>query len=223
MKNPHLIIIDGPDGTGKSTLAGHLTKAYLDENIGAVHFRDPGSTAVGEHLRSLVLDPDVHMDPTTIMFTFLAARAQMLAEAANDLARGTTVILDRCWASTLAYQAWGQGMGEHVVLDTAEFLFNKLIPATTPIINLYLNAPRQTRLERLADTGKVPDRFESKDEEFYAKVEHGYARAITLAHDVSHHIHHVIDINAAMPFDSVLAHTLAEIHAIHPPYPRGTI
>ena len=142
-KNPPLIILEGPDGTGKSTLAASLRDYYNGfEELHAHLIRDPGGTHVGERLREMVLDPELEMSQMTQMFTFLAARAEMLAEAAYRLSTRQIVILDRCWISTLAYQAWGQGMGEDIVLDTAKFQLEKVIPPLTPILYVTLSAPR---------------------------------------------------------------------------------
>ena len=91
------IVIDGPEGSGKSTqvrrLADWLVPAGRPVNV----WRDPGGTEAGERIRGLLLDP-AHCEvvPLTELLLFLAARAQLLAEKVRPaLARAEQVRLDR--------------------------------------------------------------------------------------------------------------------------------
>ena len=221
MTLPALIVLDGPDGTGKSTLVNSLVEEYRRAQRRVIVRRDPGSTLIGERVREMVLDPETEMCPAAQMFAFLAARAELLEDAADYLKRGDIVILDRLWASTLAYQGWAQGMGEQIVLDTAEFQLNKLIPPLVPIYDVFLSASQDNRKHRLAETGKKPDRFEGQNAEFYRLVDHGYARAVELAPGVSHHIHHVIEVDANYQPHDVLNATMNLLHKHNSSLPQG--
>jgi dTMP kinase len=216
-----LIILEGPDGAGKSAAASNLQKyiqqQYDEKKIDskAVVLRDPGFTDVGEELRKILLDPDKKACPDTIFFGFLAARAELLCYAQRQLAEfGNTVIMDRLWPSTLAYQGYGMGISTKLILDTASYLLEKYIPLNVRIHYCFLTASRairQARLRAAGDRGK--DRFESKPSEFFDRLDLGYERAEIMAADLSAHgttMHHldvttsiqdqvVLDIMAGLP------------------------
>jgi len=181
-----LIILEGPDGCGKSTAASNLQKLiqsqYDEQKLDqkAVVLRDPGFTDIGEELRRMLLDPAKKACPDTIFFGFLAARAELLAYANRQLVEyGHTVIMDRLWPSTLAYQGYGMGISEDIILSTARYLIGKYVPLHIRIHYCFLTASRALRQGRLraaaGDRGK--DRFESKPPEFFDLIDLGYERA----------------------------------------------
>ena len=101
------VAIDGPDGCGKSTQALLLVEHLRAAGHDAVHLREPGSTEVGENLRRLLLDPATgSLAPLTEALLFTAARHEMRrSELEPALGAGRTVVAERCFLSTLAYQA----------------------------------------------------------------------------------------------------------------------
>src|SRR5262245_53289308 len=100
------LVLDGPDGGGKSTQA-ELLCAWLRQRGRTVqHRREPGSTPVGEALRTLLLEPSTgDLLPLTEALLFSAARAELVArEIAPALQRGEDVVAERCYVATLVYQ-----------------------------------------------------------------------------------------------------------------------
>jgi len=189
-----LIILEGPDCVGKSTAASNLQKLiqtqYDEQKVDqkAIVLRDPGFTDLGEKLRHLLLDPDQKACPDAIFFGFLAARAELLAYANRQLVEyGNTVIMDRLWPSTLAYQGYGMGIPQDIILSTAKYLLEKYVPLTIRIHYCFLTASRairQARLRLAGDRGK--DRFESKPPEFFDMLDLGYEKAQGLV-DITKH------------------------------------
>src|SRR5262245_41124490 len=129
-------VLDGVDGCGKSTQAARLV-ATLGKvtHLAPLHLREPGSTAAGERIRALLLDPEPELAPTAQVLLFAAARAQMLAElVAPALAAGQTVVCERFHPSTVAYQGAALGVGEERVLA----LLNEWAGEPAPDLTLIL-------------------------------------------------------------------------------------
>ena len=100
------LVLDGPDGGGKSTQSRALVEFLRQRGRTVHHLREPGSTPVGENLRQLLLSPQTgDLQPLTEVLLFTAARTELAARVIGPaLARGEDVVSERCFASTLAYQ-----------------------------------------------------------------------------------------------------------------------
>ena len=92
------IVLDGPDGCGKSTQAGLLVKWLEGEGVSTSRFRDPGDTSIGEKIREILLNPEhLAMDTRTELLLYMAARAQLWAEKiAPALQNNRCVVLVFC-------------------------------------------------------------------------------------------------------------------------------
>ena len=106
-----LINFEGIDGCGKSTQI-HLLKQYLEERGRMVQvYREPGGTSIAEEIRSILLDSKNEVSAISELLLFSAARAQLVQEKILPaLERGITVILDRFYDSTTAYQGYGRSV-----------------------------------------------------------------------------------------------------------------
>ncbi|MEX2133454.1 MAG: dTMP kinase, partial [Acidimicrobiia bacterium] len=103
------IAIEGGDGSGKSTVAMAVDERLKALGYETVMVREPGSTALGEEIRKLLLDGD-HMAPWAEALLFAAQRAQLASEViAPALDAGKWVISDRTYFSSVAYQGAGRG------------------------------------------------------------------------------------------------------------------
>ncbi len=163
------ITFEGGDGAGKSTQIERL-KGYLEEQGYEVLLtREPGGTNVGEKIREVLLDPaNVEMDPMTETMLYAAARAQLVAEVIRPaLHKGMIVISDRFLDSSLAYQAWGRGLGSSV-LEINSYGIGDCMPDLT----VYLRVDPDTGRKRIRQ--REQDRIESETEQFHQKVFNGY-------------------------------------------------
>ena len=100
MKIGRLIIIEGPDGVGKTTIAKKLVN-----KLNAKYFREPGSSKIGEEIRELLFKygDDIHID--TQFYLFNAARNELFVKELQEcFNRGEDVILDRSFLSSIVYQ-----------------------------------------------------------------------------------------------------------------------
>src|SRR5262249_2125474 len=115
------IVLDGPEGCGKSTQARLLGERLEREGQPTLVVRDPGTTAIGEKLRAILLDvSNQGMSMRCEMLLYMAARAQMMYELiAPALDAGKVVICDRFVSSTLAYQLGGDGLSADEIRHVA--------------------------------------------------------------------------------------------------------
>ena len=122
------MVLDGIDGCGKSTQPRLLVTALEERwDGGVLHLREPGSTAVGEALRGLLLSRDHDLGAAVETLLFTAARRQMLDEVVEPaLAAGRAVICERFHPSTYAYQAVAGGLEPEAVLQLLKVKFQSL-------------------------------------------------------------------------------------------------
>ena len=74
------IVMEGPDGSGKSTQI-ELLKEYLKEQGHEIIVtREPGGTVIGEEIRDIILNPSHKaMSDVTEMLLYAASRAQLMS------------------------------------------------------------------------------------------------------------------------------------------------
>ena len=171
------ITFEGIDGAGKST---HLdaTAAWLRSHGQEVLLtREPGGSALAEQLRELVLHRP--MDALTESLLIFAARRDHLKQHIEPaLARGATVLCDRFTDATFAYQGGGRGFDAAVLTQLEAWVQQ----GRQPDLTLWFDLPPHLAAERRA-AARTPDRFESQDEAFFARVRDAYARRLAQTPD----------------------------------------
>jgi dTMP kinase len=165
-----LITFEGIDGSGKSTQAGFL-KFHLESmhhrEVRLVH--EPGSTAVSERIRSLLLDPTAHIVPFAELLLFSAARAQLVNEILRpSLEAGMIVICDRFYDSTTAYQGSGREMAD---LEWMQGFHHRVTGGLIPDRTYFVDVPVDVAAER---RGGDRDRMEQAGVEFFERVRQAY-------------------------------------------------
>jgi dTMP kinase len=174
-----LLVLEGPEGVGKTTQAAALTRWLAATTTagadGVRAYREPGGTALGEAVRGLVLDPAQGEPPVARAeaLLFMAARAQLMARVRDDLARGATVLLDRFFLSTYAYQVVGRGLPLEAVRQANQLAVGGLVPDLT----LLLLGDPQTLAARVRARGTL-DRMERAGDDFHARVASAFAAAV---------------------------------------------
>lgn len=165
------VVLDGPDGCGKSTQAALLVARLRNLGRAVLHLREPGSTPVGELLRSLLLDNEVRLDPISEALLFTAARAELVRQViAPALDRNEVVVVERCFVSTIAYQCGvhPQGVDREFVLD----ITRRAHGSTMPDAIFLLDVPAEVAAARR--TGRRGDRFEERGILFHKAVRDAY-------------------------------------------------
>ena len=137
------ITLEGPDGSGKSSLLRRLAAALVGAGCDVVATREPGSTPLGEQMRKLVLDTEPRIDRTgrADALLFAASRAQHVAEVIRPgLARGAIVVCDRYADSSMAYQGAGSGVPMDELAAVQRFATGGLVPDLTILLDLPVEA-----------------------------------------------------------------------------------
>lgn len=163
------IVLDGLDGSGKSTQAKLLVKWLESEGVPVSRFRDPGDTDIGEKIREILLNPEhLAMDTRTELLLYMAARAQLWAEKiAPTLNANHCVVLDRWLSSTCAYQGHAGGFGTDKVIRIATDCLERVWPDLTIILDVDI----RTTAGRL---NRQLDRMEAKGDGYRQKVREGF-------------------------------------------------
>ena len=140
------IVLDGPDGAGKSTQHRRLEAELKDAGVDVASCRDPGGTAIGDRIRSVLLDHDLRtMDVNCETMLFMASRAQLAAEVIRPaLSSGKTVLCDRFVTATCAYQG-AAGYDPRRIIELAEYA----IAGTWPDVTIILDVAPENGFERI--------------------------------------------------------------------------
>ncbi len=166
------ITFEGIDGSGKST-AAVLTADWLRaQGVTVLTLREPGGTAIGESIRTILLNKaNTAMCIETELMLFAAARAQLIRQIIQPaLEAGTWVICDRFYDSTYAYQGYGRGLD----LDHISHLMAIATGGLKPDKTFLLDVTMEVAQKRLSGRPGKADRLDLEDESFMLKTLKGY-------------------------------------------------
>jgi dTMP kinase len=161
-----MITLEGVEGAGKSTQLVLLIDYLEQKGIPVVATREPGGTALGEKIRSLLLTDDTsNMALECELLLMFAARAQHMTEVIKPaLNSGKWVVCDRFTDASYAYQSGGRGMDNQRVNQLEQWLLSGFKPDLTLLLDVTVSAGFQ----RIAERGK--DRIEQEDMAFFERV-----------------------------------------------------
>ena len=180
------IVLDGPDGCGKTVQLELLATHLANLGIAVVKTNDPGGTSIGNQIsRLLKYDAQGHMDVTTEVMLFMASRAQLMVEVVKPaLEAGKTILCDRFISSTCAYQG-SNGYPVEKIIEIGRFSVGDFWPDLTIIIDLPVEKGRERTGHKRYQKTKVnhkdanqaylfenviADRFDSRTLEYHRKV-----------------------------------------------------
>ena len=163
------VVLDGPDGCGKSTQSRLLADWLSARGVSVASFRDPGTTVIGEKIREILLSRahEAMTTPTEVLL-YMAARAQLWAEEiVPALQQGRCVLLDRWLSSTCAYQGHAGRFGMEKVVAIA----TEALERPWPDLTIVLDVDLKTAASRL---NRALDRMELKGDDYHARVREGF-------------------------------------------------
>ena len=166
------ITLEGADGAGKSTQLDFIDARLRARGVDVVRTREPGGTALGEVLRSLLLhEREVAIDAQAELLMMFAARAQHIRELiAPSLAAGKWVLSDRFTDATYAYQGGGRGIALAEIERLEKWVQGALQPALTLWLDVSLDVGRSRLQRRLV----MDERFDSQADAFQRAVNQAY-------------------------------------------------
>ena len=162
------VVLEGGDGSGKSTQATLLASALGARGCNVVTTHEPGATAMGALLRDVLLHRSEPIAPITEALLMAADRAQHVAEVVEPaLARGDWVVSDRFLPSSLVYQGVVRGLGVDVVRAMNARAVGAVVPDVVIVLDVAVDQASSRR-------DGVPDRMESEDGAFHDAVARAY-------------------------------------------------
>ena len=163
------ITLEGIDGAGKSTHVSSLADLVRSRGHQLVVTREPGGTPLGEKLRALVLNENMHADTETLLM--FAARCEHVEQVIRPaLLEGQWVISDRFTDASYAYQGGGRGMADSRLRQIEQWTLGDLEPDLTLLFDLDPVIAKS----RQANAGLAPDRFEQEQQVFFRNAREKY-------------------------------------------------
>ncbi|NMB92109.1 MAG: dTMP kinase [Parcubacteria group bacterium] len=173
MKKGFFLILEGCEGTGKSTV-GHWLEEKLKEKGYPVFFtREPGGkgSPVAEKIREIILNKENNVLPLTEAYLFAASRAQHVNEIIiPHLKNHEIVICDRFVYSSYAYQGGGRNLGLEKIKTINSFAIENI----KPDLILLFDLDPKIGLERKYQNRQDLDRLDNENLEFHIRVRETY-------------------------------------------------
>lgn len=168
------LVLEGVNGAGKTTLQERLARRAEARQLVARCTREPGATALGAQLRSILLDSEEKVSPLAEMFLFAANRAEHVEKLIRPaLARNEIVLCDRFLYSSLAFQGYGRGID----LEMLSEVNRRAVDGLYPDFVLLLDLPPGDGLARSGGrAGGQRDSFEEEDAPFHERIRQGFLR-----------------------------------------------
>lgn len=184
------LVIEGNDGTGKSTQVDLLAAWLRERGREVVVIEEPGSddatktTPIANEYRRVLKDDRFKLDPEVNVLLFSAARRELWFHKIEPaLQRGAVVLSSRNYLSTLVYQGHGEGIAQEAIINmTKRFTSERYM---SPDFVVILFADDRVRQQRIAERGttEAVDSFESRDDAFQQKINDGY-QTVARAHNI---------------------------------------
>jgi dTMP kinase len=167
-----MIVCDGGNGAGKTTVIKAIEEHLIRNHFEVVVTREPGGTRIGEKIREVLLSADTpEMCDITELMLFGAARAQHLQEKILPaIQAGKIVVSDRFVAATISFQHFARGLNIDVINQINELVLDGF----KPDMNIILDLDPVIGLQRVHSRGEGLDRLEAEKLGFLEKARYGY-------------------------------------------------
>lgn len=200
------ITLEGPEGSGKTTVANMVLETLKKEGYEVLYTREPGGIDIAEQIRRVILDKNnTKMDAKTEALLYAASRRQHLVEKVMPaLEAGQIVICDRFVDSSLVYQGVGRGLGIEAVYQMNLFAIEDVMPDLT----IFFDVKPEVGLARIAaDGNREVNRLDLESLDFHHKVYDGYVEV------AKHFKDRIITVDASLPVTVVYEKVLALVRS----------
>ena len=168
------IVIEGNDGTGKSTQVELLAEYLNKKGIETFVIHEPDGPGISAEIRKVIKNGELERTPETNLLLFTASRHEIWRQAREKLEQGVWVLSARNYLSTIVFQGYGEGLDIDLIKETTLRFTDA--GYVTPDHTIILTLTKEERENRIAQRGELQnkDTFESRGSEFQAKLDTGY-------------------------------------------------
>ena len=170
-KKKPLIVFEGIEGTGKTTLINHVSAYFKKKNISFVKIREPGGNKNSELIRKLILNKKNKFNSFTDLMLYFAARSENIEKIINKYYSKKIILIDRFTDSTLAYQHYGMKLDKLLINRINKILLKKIKPQI-----VFLNLVNEKNLKKRLNIRRNKNRYDNFKIKFYIKVQKGFLK-----------------------------------------------
>ena len=164
-----IIVFEGIDCSGKSTLIKHVEKFFITKRVPYIKLREPGGSKNSEKIRKLLMDKKANFNKKTDLLLYLASRSENIEKLLQKNKRNKSVLLDRFIDSTIAYQHYAMGVDIKVIKYLNNFVLDKVKPDFT-----FLNIVNKKNLSKRLNKRIKINRYDMFNFKFYNKAQKGF-------------------------------------------------
>ena len=172
------ITLEGIEGCGKTTQINRLRTFFENRGQACVVTREPGGTAIGNDIRSILLNPsNKDLVPRAELLLYMADRAQHIESVLKPaLAKNKVVLCDRYFDATVVYQGYARGLGSDFICELHRLLLEDFKPDITLLLDLApkIGLARAWKELNNGTRSGTESRFEEETLNFHEKVRSGY-------------------------------------------------
>ena len=171
------ITLEGPEGSGKTTIAKNVTEILKTKGYDVVVTREPGGIDIAEQIRNVILKKEnTAMDSKTEALLYAASRRQHLVEKVLPALKENKIVLcDRFVDSSLVYHGVGRGIGIDKVYEMNLFAIEDVMPDLT----IFFDIKPEDGLARIhKDENREVNRLDLEALDFHQKVYDGYIQIL---------------------------------------------
>ncbi len=170
-KKKPLIVFEGIEGSGKTTLINHVANYLKKKKINFIKIREPGGNKNSEKIRNLILNKKSKFNTFTDLLLYLAARSENIEKVISKHYKKKIILLDRFTDSTIAYQHHGMNLDKNLINKVNKILLKKIKPSIT-----FLNIVNMNNLIIRLKLRKTKNRYDNFNTSFYKKVQNGFIK-----------------------------------------------
>tara|TARA_Y100000591_G_scaffold331295_1_gene364749 strand:+ start:3807 stop:4424 length:618 start_codon:yes stop_codon:yes gene_type:complete len=170
-KKKPLIVFEGIEGSGKTTLVNYISKYLKKKNIDFVKIREPGGNRNSELIRKLLLNNKNKFNKFTDLMLYFASRSENIEKVISKNYKKKIIIIDRFTDSTMAYQHYGMAIDKLLINNINNILLKNIKPQKT-----FLNIINMKNLKKRLKLRKNKNRYDYFKLSFYKKVQDGFLK-----------------------------------------------